>query len=186
MPREFDGSVSEYEDLLIEQAKKIRVKILLLGPSISTKTIGARLRKYIAGKCKGERIAIYGERDDLINAFRKVIGKYSDLCIYESHLAIQMDALIIVPDSPGSLVELGMFSLEDEALLSKTLVLFSNEHNPQKEPDFISLGPKKSYEFRGASVKTVDYNKKRLVWDIVDDFLEKRKAIKFSKKRMEL
>lgn len=185
MPRDFDGSVIEYEDLLIEQAKKRKINILLLGPGINTESAGAELRKYIASKCEGERNVIYGERDDLINAFKRVIGKYFDLCSYEFHLAKQVvDALIIIPDSAGSLVELGLFSLEDD-IHPWTLVLFSSEHNPHNESDFISLGPKRSYD-RVANVKTCDYSDKKLVWDIVDDFLEKMKAIKFSKKRMEL
>jgi len=185
LPRDFDGSVTEYEDLLIEQAKRTKINLLLLGPGINTRSTGARLRKYIASKCKGERNAIYGERDDLINAFKRVIGKYYDLCSYEFHLATKVDAIIIVPASPGSLVELGLFSLEDD-IHPKTLVLFSSDHNPNNEPDFISLGPKKSYGITGATVETVDYSNKKLIWNIVDDFLEKMKAIKFHKKRMEL
>lgn len=180
MPREFDGSVSEYEDLLIEQAKKIKVNILLLGPNIKKRSLGARLRKYIASRCQGGQIAIYGERKDLIETFQKAIGKWADLCTYELHLANWVDAIIIIPNSAGSLVELGMFSLE-YGVHPKTLVLFSNRHNPQNKPDFMSLGPKKSYDNGRAFVKPVDYNDKELVWDIVDDFLKKRKAIKFGK-----
>ena len=182
MPRDFDGSVSEYEDLLKEDAKGIEIKVLLLGPNIKKRSSGARLRKYIASRCKGERNAIYGERKDLIQSFQKAMGKFADLCTYELHLAKRVvDAIIIVPDSAGSLVELGMFSLKYD-IHSRTLILFSNKHNPQNKPDFMSLGPKQSYIF----VETVDYSDKELVWNIVDKFLSRRKSIKFGKERLGL
>ena len=176
MPRDFDGSVSEYFDSLGEDAKGIKINVLLLGPGLNTGTLGAKLRRYIEGRCKGERNAIYGERKDLINAFKKEIGKYADLCIYELDLARRewVDALIIIPDSGGSLVELGLFSLVYD-IHPNTLVLFSNKHNPQNEDDFINLGPKRSYIF----IETVDYSDKELVWDIVDKFLSRMKSKKF-------
>ena len=186
MPRDFDDQfLSEYVDSLKEQAEKIKINILLLGPSTNKEKQGAKLRKYISSKCKNERNAIYAERKDLINAFEKAIGRYSNLCNYELYLARKVDAIIIIPASAGSLVELGLFSLED-GIHPRTLVLFSSEYNPNNEPDFISLGPKRSYDLSGASVKTVDYNDTKRVWDIVDDFLSKMKAIKFPKKRMGL
>lgn len=181
MPRNFDESlVSEYFDSLGEDAKGIKIKVLLLGPNIKKRSSGARLRKYIASRCKGERNAIYGERKDLIETFQKEIGKWADLCTYELHLAHWVDAIILIPNSAGSLVELGMFSLA-YAIHPKTLVLFSNKHNPQNKPDFMSLGPKKSYDNGRAFVEPVDYNDKELVWNIVDDFLSRRKTIKFGK-----
>ena len=182
MPKDFDGSVSEYEDLLIEQAKKIKVNILLLGPCTRSRRPAARLRKYIATRCEGGRNAIYGERKDLIEVFQKKIGEFANLCIYELHLATEVvDAIIIIPDSAGSLVELGMFSLKYN-IHPCTLILFSNKHNPQNEDDFISLGPKRSYNF----VETVDYRDKEVVWNIVDKFLSRMKSEKFGRKRLGL
>lgn len=179
MPRNFDESlVSEYFDSLSEDAKGIKIKVLLLGPNVKKRSSGARLRKYIASRCKGERNAIYGERKDLIETFQQEIGKFADLCIYELHLATKVvDATIIIPDSAGSLVELGMFSLKYN-IHHCTLVLFSNEYNPQNKPDFMSLGPKRSYNF----VETVDYSDKEVVWDIVDKFLSRMKSEKFGRK----
>jgi hypothetical protein len=63
----------------------------------------------------------------------------------------------------------------------RTLVLFSKEHNPTNKRDFISLGPKKAYKNGRAFVKTVDYRDKELVWDIVNDFLLRMKAVRFNK-----
>lgn len=183
MLRNFDDSVlSEYIGHLKEDAKRIKINVLLLGPGTNKEKQGAKLRKYISRKCnrKSERNAIYGERKDLIEAFQKAI-KYSDLCTYELHLVKNWaNAIIIIPDSAGSLVELGLFALEDN-IHPKTLVLFSNKYNPHDEPDFISLGPKQSYTNGRAFIETVDYGDKELVWNIVDEFLSKMKSRKFSK-----
>lgn len=183
MPRDFDDLLlSEYLDSFREQAKRRNLHILLLGPRTNTEKRGAKLRKYIASKCKGERNAIYGERKDLINAFKKAIGRHSDLCSYEFHLATRVvDAIIIIPDSAGSLVELGMFS-DKYCIHPRTLVLFSNEYEKQNKKDFIGLGPKMSYNNGRAFIETVDYGDKKLVWNIVDDFLSIMKAVKFGKK----
>jgi len=180
LPRDFDEPcVSEYFDSLDEDAKGIKINVLLLGPGINTKSLGAGLRKYIASKCQGGRNTIYGERKDLIGAFQRAMGKYADLCIYELDLAKRewVDALIIIPDSGGSLVELGLFSLVYD-IHPNTLVLFSKAHNPQNEDDFISLGPIRSYDF----VETVDYGDKEAVWNIVDEFLSRIKSKKFGKR----
>lgn len=184
MLRDFDDSfVNEYFGSLKEQAKRMKINVLLLGPNTKKGKWGAELRRYIEGRCKGERNAIYGERKELIDAFKKTIGKYADLCSYEMHLATEVvDATIIIPDSAGSLVELGMFSLIYE-IHPDTLVLFSNEYKQQNKT-FIGLGPKRSYENGRAFVETVDYRDQESVWNIVDSFLSIMKAKKFGKKRL--
>ena len=183
MLRNFDESlVSEYFDSLDEDAKRTESNVLLLGPCTRSRRPAARLRKYIATRCEGGRNAIYGERKDLIEVFQKRIGEFADLCIYELHLATKVvDAIIIIPDSAGSLVELGMFSLKYN-IHSCTLVLFSSDHNPQNEDDFISLGPKRSYNF----VETIDYRDQELVWNIVDKFLSRMRSEKFGRKTLGL
>ena len=178
-----DSTVVDYLHELDSQAERIKIKVLLLGPNTDTESPGAKLRKYIATNCAGHRTAIRGERKDLIAAFKKVMGsKYFDLCSYEQSLAETVDALIIIPASAGSLVELGLFALS-ENIHPKTLVLFNCLYEEDDSPTFIKLGPKLSYDIRGATVMTVDYLDKEGIWNIVNDFLLKRRAIKFSKKR---
>lgn len=179
-----DALVDEYINSLISQAKKTKIRVLLLGPDTKSKSSAAKLRKFIHEKCTGDRISVLGEREDLINAFSKVIGKYADLCIYEQTLARKLEAMIIIPASAGSFAELGMFSMEDD-IHSKTLVLFDKRRVNDDKKTFITLGPNLSYRTRGATVEPVDYDDLATVWEIVNDFLEKRKAIKFSNSRRE-
>lgn len=169
----------EYLQDLKDRSNKVRIKVLVLGPNTDAKSNGARLRKYIAVKCKKEqKIPIYAERKRLMDGYAKEIGKYADFCHYEKDLAVRkMDAIIIIPGSAGSFIELGLFAHVD-GIHQKTLVLFNNQF-PSHTPTFINLGPRRSYKIRGADVHDVDYTNKKAVWVIVDDFLARRKAIKF-------
>ncbi len=92
--------------------------------------------------------------------------------------------MIIIPGSAGSLAELGLFSLDDD-IHPKTLVLFNKKHVNNNKETFITLGPNISYNTGKATVEPVDYSDLNLVWEIVDDFLDKIKAIKFANSRRE-
>ena len=183
MLKDFDDAlVDEYIDSLKSQARKTKIRVLLLGPDTKSKSSAAKLRRFIHDKCTGDRISVLGEREDLITAFSKVIGRYANLCSYEQYLARKLEAMIITQASAGSFAELGMFSLEDD-IHPKTLVLFDKKHVNNDKKTFITLGPNISYRISGATVKPADYDNLALVWEIVNDFLEKRKAIKFSNSR---
>ena len=180
---------AEYFQLLKGLYNKTLIKILVLGPNTKETRPGSQLRKYIARKCKGSKkgqiVPIYAERKRLIKAYTKTVGKYSDFCDYEKKLAYFVDAIVIIPDSAGSLVELGLFALEDD-IHRKILVLFSNEYPAPQVPTFINLGPRKSYNRGAATVKDVDYTDKIGAWNIVDDFLSQIRAIVFSTKRLKV
>jgi len=175
---------AEYSQLFEDLYNKTVIKILLLGPNTKETHPGSQLRKYIARKCKGQRHTLYAERKRLINSYTKMSGKYSDFCDYEKRLAELANAIIIIPDSAGSLVELGLFVFRDD-MHEKILVLFSNEY-PASCLNFINLGPRKAYNIRNAWVKDIDYRNKKAAWSIVDDFLDKRKQIVCSRKSLHL
>lgn len=183
MLKDFDDTlVDEYTEALMSQSEKTKIRVLLLGPDTKSKSSAAQLRRFIQAKCTGDRISVLGERKDLIKAFYKVIGKHANLCIYEQYLVRKLEAMIIIPASAGSLAELGMFALEDE-IHPKTLILFDKRHVNENKKTFITLGPNISYSTSKATVEPVDYSDLNSVWEIVDDFLDKIKAIKFTNSR---
>jgi len=186
MPNIFDDEiVAEFlQDLEVHQ-KNLRVRVLVLGPNTSNSSLGSKLRKYIGDKCSSPSVKVYAERQQLIDTYEKVVGEYADLCAYEQKLAQTVEAIILIPDSAGSLVELGMFALEDEDIHRKTLVLFNSKYS-STDNNFVNLGPRKAFTVRGADVVDVSYNRKREVWEKVNQFINKRKAILFSKKRLEV
>ncbi len=57
MPRDFDGSIEQYRDLVFEQSENAKINVLLLGPNTKNEKEGTKLRRYIKNKCKGEQNA---------------------------------------------------------------------------------------------------------------------------------
>ena len=180
----FSNNIAEdYLNAMTTLSKNLQINVLIFGPDLDSTNPSAKLRKYIASKCKQQRLSLYAERKDLIKAYLKAVeGIYSDYCDYEKKLAQFVDAIIIIPDSCGSFIELGLLALEEE-VHPKTLILFDNSH-PSTNENLINLGPRKSYATRHARIEDVDYKDKRAIWSIVDDFLIYRKTIVLSRKRL--
>jgi hypothetical protein len=178
---EFEKLVNEFEASLDEEINKIRLRVMILGPNTDGTTTEAELRKFIIEKCEEQAITIKGEHKKLIEVYKKKIGTGGNLCGFELILAQKgVDAVIIIPASPGSLVELGMFAnIED--ICRRTLVLFSENYKDDSEPSFIHLGPKLAYKNQGATVEFVNYIEKEKVWKIVNQFVQIYKANKLHK-----
>lgn len=160
---------------------KIHISVLIFGPDIeSTKTNGSSLlRKHIMHKCGKIGILVRAEHDGFDAAFVETLGSKRNLCQMEYLAALHADALIIIPDSPGSFIELGMFS-QTPKVCSKTLILFHESYaDPKKQLNFVFQGPKKSYESRRATIRFVDYKSQDAAWDVVYDFLHEIKANKW-------
>ena len=81
-----------------------------------------------------------------------------------------IDCIVIIPDSAGSLIELGMLAITDEAHF-KTLVLFNESHKPQMNTNFVGLGAKAALDNK-ARTKIIDYNNKNIAFAEVSNFLE--------------
>lgn len=180
----FDDYAKFYDDFqanLDEDFNKTQFSIMVLGPNTDKTTRAAQLRKFIIEKCESHGVTIKGEHKKLSGAYTKILGAGSHLCGHELYLAKErVDAVIIIPASAGSLVELGMFALVQD-VCQRTLVLFSHKYLDETIPTFIHLGPKLAYKKQGASVHYVDYRKKHLAWTTVAQFVEVSKANKFHK-----
>lgn len=175
----------KYEQDLKERWGKVRISAMVLGPNTDAKSLGAKLRRFIIERCKEYATPVKGESERVTNVHKQIFGHRHNLCSMESDMAHkQVDAVVIIPDSPGSLVELGMFALEDK-VCSKCLVLFSDKYEKDEKPNFIRLGPQLSYHFRGAKTPVVNYRERDKVWQLVKDFLLDQKARKFDTKQRE-
>lgn len=178
-----DKVLEEYDRMLSEDYEKTKLCVMVLGPNTDKTTPGAQLREFIVQQCRVHGIGIKGERDELINTYRERVGSKQNLCSMERHFAHRVaNALVIIPDSAGSLVELGMFAFDDK-ISFKTLVLFSDEYPYELEtqPSFIQVGPKLAYEARRVPTLVVNYKEKELVWEKVDEFLQDIRIIEFDK-----
>ena len=160
---------------------KTHISVLIFGPDVeSTKTSGSSLlRKHIMHKCEKIGILVRAEHEGFDAAFVETLGSKRNLCQMEYLAALHADALVIIPDSPGSFIELGMFS-QAPKVCCKTLILFHESYvDPDKQLSFVFQGPKKSYQSRRATIEFVDYKSQDVAWDIVYNFLHEIRANKW-------
>ena len=159
---------------------EIKICVFLLGPGDSDDSNGKSLRKYLEKKCDEFGVVVKGEHKELIRIFNERTEGLLDLCILEDWFAREYaNAVLIIPYSAGSLVEMGMFTWKDE-ICRKTMLILSEEF-PEEEESFISKGTSMHYRSKGATVTSVDYRKKGKIWEEVWNFLLKYKAEKFEK-----
>lgn len=178
MPDDFASLLKVCEDEAIERWRKTKISVMVFGPNTEGTTPGGQLRRFIIQKCKAHGIAIKGEHKELIDVYRKILGSDRNLCTMELDWANRVNAVVIIPDSAGALVELGMFSFFGR-ICSKTIVLFKDKYSPDRKLSFINLGPKLAYEEKKAKIEYVNYQEKELVWNKVEEFLLGFRAAKW-------
>ncbi len=154
-----------------------RVDVLVLGPDVSGRRLkpAAKLRKELLKRCKAFGASVLGEHREMIEIAEKRLGRGHNLCTYEVFLAGTVDLIVLLPASPGSIAELGLFSLQRETA-PKTLILFAREYKGERS--YIMDGPTRAIEMQNAKIEYVDYGQIDRVWDIVEGAIEKTKAIK--------
>lgn len=169
----------EIEDSVTERLKKVKIRIFVFGPSLNSKTVGSKLREYIIAKCRRYYTVVPAEHKEIINIYKRNIGPAHDLCNMEYDLAKHIvDGIIILPDSSGSLIELGMFSLHDE-LHRKMLILFNDKYQAEMLNNFVGQGAKSAYDNGNAQTVIVNYRHRRIAWDEISGFLDFLKGKKY-------
>ena len=103
-------TLSRYKELARERWDKTVISILVFGPNTNHTTLGAKLRSYIIQQCRDYFVTVRCEHTDFITNHRSMLGENKNLVFAELDAARFVDAIIIIPDSPGSFVELGMLS----------------------------------------------------------------------------
>lgn len=172
--------ISEFDEALDESIASSRLKVLVLGPNMRSKEPAGVLRRHIHKEARAFGVSVLGEITGLINASKRRLGAGHNLCDYESFLVEKMDAVVIIPASPGSYAELGLFSLVDD-VCSKSLVLFKK--GPSSRRSFLNLGTRRAYRNRGATIRNVDYADVDEAWKEVRQFLEVRRVLAFAQRR---
>jgi hypothetical protein len=171
--------------------KSIKTYILVFGPDKANKNLGSKLRKHIIKKCKEDDFnVVLAEHDEIQKHYTKILGPIYDLCKMEYHLATEadkyhgydlIDGIILIPDSAGSLIELGMFVIE-EKIHSKMLILFNKEYKTKIKNNFVGKGAKRSYDNGHAITRIIDYKDFDNSWAEVSDFLTLIKSKKIWRK----
>lgn len=152
----------------------IHLRAMVLGPRIneSDPKPGAQLRKAILERSPGEGITVWvrPEERELVKAAKKLFGKNYNLCRYELGLAQQCHLIVILPDSPGSFAELGLFAWQ-KSTCQKSLILFNKKY--KGGTSYLMHGPRRASIERGATIGYVDYADIEQGWKRVVDFASK-------------
>ena len=167
------------EAALDETLANTPIDVLVLGPDVSGPSLDgpALLRKEILDRCLAFGASVLGEHQELIQTSQKRLGEGHNLCTYERTLAESVDLIVILPASPGSIAELGLFSLH-RPTAPKTLVLFSHQH--RHESSYIMDGPRRALEMQRAKIAFIDYAKTDKAWRIVQTAIEQARAMKLA------
>ena len=167
----------------IEKAKT-RLTIFLAGPSIEpmeepADNLVANKARFTLFKKINEQgdTCTLGEHKELIKIYEDHYESIANLAITEFTHVTQGDGVIILPSSPGSFCELGMFAISDKVCL-KMLILMDKNH--EEKPGYPYLGPAIMARFYGAMLKYVDYEDHAAIWLLVKQFLEDRRIRKLS------
>jgi hypothetical protein len=173
-----DGGVaSSLLDAILKRSSFLRAVVGSLRGEPSLGRPSVRLRRALLQRCpeEGIMVSVRPEEPELIEAAKSLLGKTYDLCRYERRLAKRCDLIVIVPDSPGSFAELGLFSWS-KAVCRKSLILFDKRH--RDSDSYLMHGPRKASERRGAKVRFVDYATIEEGWQEVESFAEDILAVK--------
>ena len=164
-----------------------KIYVMVFGPNLNGDGTGCELRKHIVDKCKYDAYTVVlAEHDEMQQRYTKILGPINDLCKMEYHLASAtdinhgqdlIDGIIILPDSAGSLVELGMLVIED-SIHKKILILFNKKYESTISDSFVGKGAKSAFDNGHAMTKIIDYQDLEVAWGEVSKFLELIKSNK--------
>lgn len=174
----FSETLDKYQEETQKRWDKTSISILVFGPNVNGTTLSSKLRNYILNKCKNIGVTIRCEHDEFISNHRNMVGANRNLCIPEINAARFVDAIIIIPDSPGSFIELGMLSICPQ-FHQKVKILFNRKH--EGDGSFVNEGPKLAFEENSAKISYVNYRGKKAIWDEVEQFLGEKRASKYEK-----
>ena len=172
--------VVRFTEKLDEQISQTPLQVLVLGPRMDAEEHGSVLRKHLYQRAKGFGAVVTGELRDLIRASKKAKGAGYNLCDYELDLANTVDAIVLIPASPGSFAEFGLFATTDE-ICEKSIVLCDKEFS--RDNSFVNKGTKRAYKQNNAEVHNINYLDLAGAWKLVKQFLEVRRSRKIARKR---
>ena len=156
--------------------------VFLAGPYIETakaprknaRNQAAVLRYKLYHALEGEGwIVTLGEYEKLIEAADPLLGDHNNAALAEiSHArSSETDAIIMLPSSPGSFLELGAFSNIEEICI-KMLVIVDAQYREHK--NYMNSGPIKAAQDNRADVRFIDYADFNTCWEAVEAFVTAR------------
>ncbi|MCB1342179.1 MAG: hypothetical protein KDK24_14140 [Pseudooceanicola sp.] len=161
-------------------AAGLQFKVFLAGPYIET--TGKKPGRGEKNKAKRLRFALYhrlselswvvtmGEYKNLISAANPLLGPRNNAASAELlHAKNSADAIVMLPSSPGSFLELGAFSLHSD-VCRKMLIIIDKKHQAD-DPNYLNTGPIPAAQLKGALALFIDYDDHDMCWESVEKFV---------------
>ena len=162
-------------------AAGLQYKVFLAGPYIET--TGKKPGRGAKNKAKRLRFDLYqrlsdfgwivtmGEYQRLVDAAEGLLGGRNNAATAElMHARNSTDAIIMLPSSPGSFLELGAFSLYED-VCRKMLIIIDKKHESD-DPNYLNTGPIPGAQKKGAQVLFIDYDDHVACWASVEEFIK--------------
>jgi hypothetical protein len=97
-----------------------------------------------------------GEHKELKRLYEDHFQHLANAALTElAHVDEQVDLVVLIPSSPGSFSELGLFSIKN-AICRKMLILL--DKSKKSPPGFIHLGPVSFASKYGSKIEYINYN----------------------------
>jgi hypothetical protein len=144
------------------------------GPRKAKKNIASRLRFDLYHKLIDEGWTVtLGEYQALVDATKPLAGDHNNAALAEVHHAKskELDAVVMLPSSPGSFLELGAFS-SIETICQKMVIVVDLQY--ETHLNYMNEGPVKLAKSFGAQVEFCDYSDLNACWVIVKTYITNR------------
>lgn len=165
---------SKLEKGIDESIKRQKPKILLLGPNMDSEGDGSKLRRELKERLWSLGLPVYAEHAEMAKAAKKGFKSSNNLSRLEMHIARNVQLIILIPDSPGSFAELGLFAHKKD--ISKKLLILFNKRVRGVKKSFIFLGPIKYADEQKVEILPIDYRKIERVWTKIIPYIKKIKV----------
>lgn len=118
-------------------------------------------------------VVTLGEYTGLIDAAQPLLGQHNNAAAAEINHAKskKLDAIIMLPSSPGSFLELGAFAAIKE-ICQKMIVIVDAQY--KNDVNYMNSGPVKLAKSFGAQIKFADYENHGAIWSLVEPFVRER------------
>jgi hypothetical protein len=118
-------------------------------------------------------IVTLGEYEKLVGAADPLLGDHNNSALAEiSHARSKhTDAIVMLPSSPGSFLELGAFSTIEE-ICTKMIVIIDLQYESHK--NYMNSGPVKAAKDNLANINYIDYDDFDACWEAVNKFVTTR------------
>lgn len=148
-------------------------EVLLLGPRMDSEGDGSRLRRELKERLWGLALPVYAEHAEMVKAAKRGFKSHNNLSRLELHIARNVQLIILIPDSPGSFAELGLFAHTPK--ISDKLVILFNRRAKGVRKSFIFLGPIRNASELKVEILPTDYRKIEKVWAKIVRYIEREK-----------